>query len=139
VLLAATARTLDLLIPAAYAQAQPNLDISTPQIRAIVASLHQRFPRLKPYLASGVIGFTSGGTLAVRDQSSVPLGERVLLAQLVAQQNRDLSLLYGQIAEANGHPEWAAQIRRVFAERWAAHAAKNSWYYRDASGNWSRK
>ena len=139
VLLAATARVLDLLIPAAYAQGQPNLDISTPQIRAIIASLHQRFLKLKPYFASGVIGLTASGTLAVRDQGSVPLGERAVLAGLVAQQNRDLSLLYEQIARANGHPEWAANIRRVFAERWEAHASKNGWYYRDESGTWSRK
>jgi uncharacterized protein YdbL (DUF1318 family) len=139
VLLAATARVVDLLIPAAYAQGQPNLDISTPQIRAIIASLHQRFLKLKPYLTSGVIGLTASGTLAVRDQGSVPLSERAALAGLVAQQNRDLSLLYGQIARANGHPEWAASIRRVFAERWEAHASKNGWYYRDGSGTWSRR
>jgi uncharacterized protein YdbL (DUF1318 family) len=138
-LLAATARVVDLLIPAAYAQGQPNLDISTPQIRAIIASLHQRFLRLKPYFTSGVIGLTASGTLAVRDQGSVPLSERAALAGLVAQQNRDLSLLYEQIARANGHPEWVASIRRVFAERWEAHASKNGWYYRDGSGTWSRR
>jgi hypothetical protein len=137
-LLAATAHMLDLLIPAAYAQGQPDLDISTPQIRAIVASLHQRFVKLKPYLASGAIGLTSDGTLAVRDPRTVALGERALLAGLVARQNRDLSLLYAQIADANGHPDWAANIRRVFAERWQAHASQKGWYYRDASGNWSR-
>ena len=138
-LAAATARIVGALIPTAQAAAPPNLDISTPQIRAIIASLHQRFLRLKPYFTSGVIGLTSAGVIAVRNESGVPLVERAALAALVAQQNRDLSLLYGQIADANGHPGWAAEIRQVFARRWQAHAAQNGWYYRDASGNWSRK
>src|SRR5579883_80108 len=137
VLLAAAGRVLQLLIPAAAAQEQPNLDISTPQIRAIIASTRQRFQQqLQPFLASGAVGLTSDGTLAVRDPSSVPLAQRATLVRLVAQQNQDLSLLYGEVAKANGHPEWASDIRSVFAQRWIAHARQNGWYYRDSSSNW---
>lgn len=136
VLLAATGRALQLLVPAAAAQEQANLDISTPQIRAIVASMHQRFQHLKPFFASGAIGVTAQGTIAVRDAGSVPLMQRATLLRLVAQQNRDISLLYGEIAKANGHPEWASDIRSVFARRWIAHARQNGWYYRDGAGNW---
>ena len=123
------------LVPAAQA-AEPNLDISTPQIRVIIADMHQRFQRLKPYFVSGVLGMTAGGTIAVRDQGAVPLMQRATLAQLVAEQNRDLTELYTQIASANGHPGWTADIRNAFAQRWIAHAKRAGWYYRNAGGNW---
>lgn len=136
-LLAATGRVLALLVPAAAAQERANLDISTPEIRAIIGSMRQRFQQhLKPYFASGAVGLTAAGTLAVRDASSVPLAERATLVRLVAQQNDDLSLLYSEIAKANGHPEWAGDIRNVFAQRWAARARQRGWYYRDSGGNW---
>lgn len=135
-LLAATGRALELLIPAAAAQEQANLDISTPEIQAIIGSMRQRFQQLKPFFTSGAVGLTSDGTLAVRDASSVPLAQRATLLRLVAQQNQDLSLLYGEVAKANGHPEWASNIRNVFAQRWAVHARQKGWYYRDSSGNW---
>jgi uncharacterized protein YdbL (DUF1318 family) len=124
------------LVPVAHAAGQADLDISTPQIRAIVAAMHQRFTQLKPYFREGVIGITSEGVIAIRDQSSVPLMQRAQLAQLVAQQNHDLAQLYTQIADANGHPAWAGNIRSTFASRWIAHAKQNGWYYRDSGGNW---
>jgi uncharacterized protein YdbL (DUF1318 family) len=139
VLLAATGRVLQLLVPPAAAQEQANLDISTPEIRAIIGSMRQRFQQhLKPYFVSGAVGLTADGVLAVRDPSSVPLSERATLVRVVAQQNQDLSLLYGEIAKANGHPEWASDIRTVFAQRWKARARQRGWYYRDSGGNWAR-
>ncbi len=124
------------LVPVAHAAGQADLDISTPQIRAIVADMHQRFTQLKPYFQSGVIGMTSQGIIAVRDQGAVPLMQRAHLAHLVARQNKDLSQLYTQIADANGHPEWAGSIRSTFASRWIADAKKNGWYYRNSGGAW---
>lgn len=138
VLLAATGRILELLVPAAAAQEQANLNISTPEIRAIIGSMHQRFQQLKPFFTAGTIGLTAEGTIAIRDQTSVPLAQRATLARLVTQQNQDLQLLYGEVAKANGHPDWASDIRNVFAQRWQAHARKNGWYYRDSSGSWAR-
>lgn len=139
VLLAAAGRVLELLVPTAAAQEQANLNISTPEIRAIVGSMRARFQQhLKPFFISGAIGLTAQGTIAVRDPSSVPLAQRATLVRAVAQQNDDLSLLYGEIAKANGHPEWASDIRNVFAQRWAARAHQRGWYYRDNSGNWAR-
>lgn len=134
-LASAAGRALTSLVPVARA-AEPNLNISTPQIRAIIADMHERFESLKPYFQSGVIGMTANGTLAIRNQGAVPLMKRATLAQLVAAQNRDLTELYSQIAAANGHPEWTADIRNAFAQRWIAHAKRSGWYYRDGGGNW---
>lgn len=136
VLLAAAGNALELLLPAAAAQERANLDISTPEIRAIIGSMHTRFQQLEPFFASGAVGMTADGAIAVRDAGAVPLAQRATLVRLVAQQNQDLSLLYGEVAKANGHPEWAPDIRNVFAQRWAARARQKGWYYRDSGGNW---
>ena len=138
-LLAAAGRVLQLLVPAAAAQERANLDISTPQIRAIIGSMHLRFQQLQPFFTSGAVGMTADGTIAVRDPGSVPLAQRATLLGLVAQQNQDLLLLYGEVAKANGHPEWEADIRNVFAQRWVAHARQKGWYYRDSGGSWQHK
>ena len=70
-LLAAAGALLDLLIPAAEAQASPNLDVSDPQIRAVTASMQQRFGDLKKFFDAGVIGLTADGQVAIRDQNAI--------------------------------------------------------------------
>jgi uncharacterized protein len=139
VLLAAAGSLLNLLIPAAEAQASPNLDVSDPQIRAITASMQQRFGDMKKYFDSGVIGLTADGQVAIRDQNAVPLAERAVVARLVSEDNRDRATLYGELARANKHPEWEADIRRTFARRWVERGAQPGWYYQDSSGKWMQK
>jgi len=137
--LAAAGRVLELLVPAAHAQANANVDISTPEIRAVTASMQQRFAQLQKYFAAGVIGLTADGLVDVRDLSSVPLAERATVKRLVGEDNRDRATLYSEIAKANGHPEWESDIRRTFARRWVERGAQPGWYYRDASGKWVQK
>ena len=139
VLLAAAGALLDLLIPAAEAQASPNLDVSDPQIRAVTASMQQRFGDLKKYFDAGVIGLTADGQVAVRDQNAIALAERAVVARLVAEDNRDRATLYGELAKANKHPEWEPDIRRTFARRWVERGAQPGWYYQDAGGKWVLK
>lgn len=139
VLLAAAGALLDLLIPAAEAQGNPNIDISDPQTRAVTASMQQRFADLKKYFDAGVIGLTADGHVAVRDQSSIPLAERALVARLVTEDNQDRETLYTELARANKHPEWEPDIRRTFARRWVERGAQPGWYYQDASGRWMQK
>ena len=45
---------------------------------------------------------------------------------------------YREIAAANGHSEWEADIRTTFAERWASKAPAG-WWYQDESGAWKQK
>lgn len=138
-LLAAAGAVLNLLIPAAEAQDSPNLDVSDPQIRAVTASMQQRFGEMKKYFDSGVIGLTADGQVSVRDQNAVPLAERAVVARLVAEDNRDRATLYSELARANKHPEWESDIRRTFARRWVERGAQPGWYYQDASGKWLQK
>ena len=127
---------LDWLIPSAHAQ-QANLDISSPAIGKIEASMRARHAQLLPYYNSGAIGLTANGLVAVRDAKSIPLSARGSVNQLVADDNRDRSALYREIAAANGHPEWEAQIQATFARRWID-LAQTGWYYQ-SGGGWKAK
>lgn len=130
---------LTALVPAAHAQANANIDISSPEIRAITASMQARFEQLSKYFGSGAIGLTTNGLIEIRDQSAIPLAERALVKRLVAEDNNDRNALYAEIAKANGHPEWEPDIRATFARRWVERGAQPGWYYQDASGNWRQK
>jgi uncharacterized protein YdbL (DUF1318 family) len=137
-LVATVGRVLYAVIPAAHAQ-EANLDISSPEIRAVTASMTGRFPQLQKFFDAGALGMTQNGLVQVRDASSVALPERAVLTRLVAEDNRDRETLYGEIAKANNHPEWAADIRKTFARRWVERGARAGWYYQDAGGAWKQK
>jgi uncharacterized protein YdbL (DUF1318 family) len=130
---------LEALVPAAQAQANANIDISSPEIRAITASMQARFEQIRPYFDSGAIGLTANGLIEIRDQAAVPLAERATVKRLVAEDNEDRNTLYAEIAKANGHPEWEPDIRATFARRWVERGAQPGWYYQDASGTWRQK
>jgi uncharacterized protein YdbL (DUF1318 family) len=122
------------------AQAQsPDISIKTPAIQAIQSRMAQRFDgQLRAHFDSGALGFASNGTVSVRDASKIPLSDRVGVNQAVADQGRDSAAVYREIAVANGHPEWEAQIRQVFARQWVD-SAKGGWWYQDAGGGWKQK
>jgi len=138
VLLAAAGAVLDFVVPAANA-AQADLNVSTPAIRQLVASMEERHTRLKKYYDAGAIGLTRDGLVEVRDQNLVPLPERNAARKLVADENADRANLYREIAAGNGHPEWETDIRNTFGERWASRAASEGWYYQDKDGAWQKK
>jgi len=120
------------------AQAAADLSINTPAIRQLTASMEARHRTLAPYYASGAVGMTRDGQIAVRDQKLVPLAERNTVRNLVADENRDRSALYAEMARANGHPEWESEIRATFARRWVDNA-RAGWWYMDGSGAWKQK
>jgi uncharacterized protein YdbL (DUF1318 family) len=136
VLLAAAGSLLDLLVPVANAQA--DLNVSTPAVRQLTQSMEARHAQLKKYYESGAVGLTKDGLVEVRDQNLIPLPERNAARKLVADENADRSNLYREIATANGHPEWEADIRSTFAERWSSKAAAG-WYFQDKDGAWKKK
>jgi len=132
------AMLIGLLISNAHAQ-NANLNAQTPQIQAIQSRMKQRFDAsLSKYFSAGAIGFTKDGLVALRDAAGVALAERATLNQAVADENRDRQAVYHEIAAANGHPEWEAQIRSTFAKQWVQQA-KPGWYYQNAAGAWTRK
>ncbi|HKE95629.1 MAG TPA: YdbL family protein [Povalibacter sp.] len=137
VLLAAAGSVLELLVPTANAQTA-DLNISTPAIRQLTQSMGARNAQLRQHYDSGAIGLTRDGLIEIRDQNLIPLPERNGVRRLVADENADRSNLYREIASANGHPEWEADIRKTFAERWISKASPG-WFVQDSSGAWQRR
>jgi uncharacterized protein len=129
---------LDALIPSAHAQ-QASIDINTPQINAIKSRMAERQRNsLNAWFDAGAIGFGNDGLVVIRDRAAVPLNERRILESVVADENRDRAAVYREIAIANGHPEWEADIQKTFAREWARNA-RPGWSYQDESGSWKTK
>ncbi|MCH9671172.1 MAG: YdbL family protein [Gammaproteobacteria bacterium] len=126
---------LEFLIPSAHAQA--NIDASTPAAQALKQRMATRHKSLSKFYASGAVGLTQDGFIAQRDKKAVPVRERKTVTSLVADENRDRKALYQEIARANGHPEWEADIRNTFAGRWVSRA-KGGWWYQ-SGGGWKQK
>jgi uncharacterized protein YdbL (DUF1318 family) len=135
--LIAFALFLTMVIAAPFAQAAADLEINTPAIVTLKNSMQARHNQLAPHYASGAVGITRDGMVALRDAAAVPLALRQNVSSLVAAENADRNALYKEIATANGHPEWEAEVRSTFAQRWIQ-KAQSGWYVQEASG-WAKK
>ena len=125
-------------IGTAHAQSQPDITIKTPAIQAIQARMAERFDaQLRAGFDAGALGFAEDGTIVVRDAAKLALKDRVTVNQAVADDNRDRKAVYREVAVANGHAEWEAQIRDVFARQWIA-SARSGWWYQ-TGGAWKQK
>jgi hypothetical protein len=120
------------------AQAAADLEINTPAISSLKQGMQQRHGDLAGFYASGAVGLTRDGLVAVRDPAAAPLAQRQAMNGLVAAENQDRQALYREIARANAHPEWEAEVRDTFAQRWISKAAPG-WWYQNASGAWTKK
>lgn len=127
---------INVVISSAQA-AEADLSIDSAEIRQLRATMETRFASLQPLYATGTIGIQADGSLAVRDAASVPLKDRNQVSKLVAAENADRQKLYQAIANANGHPDWSAQIKSTFAARWISNAQAGWWY--QSSGSWKQK
>lgn len=125
------------LVWASFAAAQGNLEINTPAIEALKGSMQQRHAQLAPLYEAGAVGLAADGSVALRDASAVPLAKRGQANALIAAENQDRAALYREIARANGHPEWEAEVRRTFAQRWIERAQKGWWV--QAAQGWKQK
>jgi uncharacterized protein YdbL (DUF1318 family) len=129
---------LSFFIADAHAQSA-DITIRTPAIQAIQDRMAARFQsQLGAHFDSGALGFGRDGLLVLRDAAAVPLKDRAALNQAVADDNRDRGAVYREIAVANGHAEWEAQIRETFAQQWIA-SARAGWWYQGADGSWKQK
>ena len=125
------------MLTISFANAAPDLEVNTPAISAIKNSMQARHPSLAPHYASGAVGLTNNGLIAVHDASAVPLKDRQSINAVVAAENADRNALYKEIANGNGHPEWEAGIRDAFAGRWID-KAQTGWWYQGDKG-WAKK
>ncbi|WP_456404025.1 YdbL family protein [Thiolapillus sp.] len=134
--LIAAGRLVELLVSEAHA-AGADINIDTPAISRLRQSMSKRQRSLAPFYRSGAIGFDESGRVAIRDLKAVPLKDRNRVKKLVADENRDRDALYREIARANGHPEWEADIRKTFSRIWIEEAPKGYWYKK--GGSWKKK
>lgn len=128
---------LGTLIGSQFVAAAADLEVNTPAISAIKNSMQARHAQLAPFYASGAIGLTKDGMIAVKDANAVPLAQRGALTGLVKDENADRSKLYKEIAVANGHPEWQPEIQSTFAGRWIDKAQSGWWV--QGTGGWMQK
>ncbi len=130
---------LAILGPAeAYAEA-PDINISTPAIRAIKDSIKRRAGKIKPYLDSGNVGIARDGLLVIRSLEGLSLKEKAVLRRLVKAENEDREALYREIAKANNFPpDRVEDIKRIFAKSWKEKARKG-WWIQSEDGRWYRK
>lgn len=126
-----------MLLSNQYVQAAVDLDVNTPAITAIKNSMQKRHEQLSPHYASGAIGLTLDGLIAVHDTSAVPLKDRQSINSLVTAENNDRNALYKEIANGNGHPEWQGEIRSTFALKWVE-KAQGGWWVQSNDG-WVKK
>lgn len=127
-----------LFISTAQAQSA-DITIRTPAIQAIQDRMAARFQSsLQAHFDSGALGFGKDGRVVLRDATKVALKDRVGVTQMVAEENRDRDAVYREIAVANNHPEWEAQIRETFARQWVT-SARAGWWYQAADGSWKQK
>jgi len=123
-----------LILPA---HAAADLDVNTPAVASVKASMQSRHRQLLPHYQSGAVGLTADGFVAVKEAGLVPLSQRSALAALVKDENTDRTQLYQGIAAANGHSEWEGEIQRTFAQRWIDKAQPGWFVQRD--GRWAAK
>lgn len=127
---------LNVLVGEAHAQ-NVDFNATSPEIEQIKARMASRFNELQPFFASGAIGLTGDGLVAVRDANAAPMADRGRMNQLVSAENADRKALYQAIAQANNQPGWAGKIQSTFAERWISQA-RGGWWYQQG-GQWKQK
>ena len=133
-----TMSIVDFFFPAAHAAGAPNFSIDTPQIRKLEAQMKSRHAKLAPFYKSGAIGYNNKGLVSVHNAKAISLRDKNKLNKLIASENADRNAMYKAIAQANGHPEWEAQVRDVFTKKWTQKAARG-WWYQDSRGQWKKR
>lgn len=120
------------------AYAAQDINVSTPEIRAIKASIKKRSAALAGFLKSGTIGIGQNGLLKVRSTAGLNLKQRGQVNKLVKAENKDRLQLYKEIAVANGFPDKTAEVQNIFADSWRKQAAKG-WFLEKPNGTWAAK
>jgi len=136
--LVAMGEVLNVLVPAAHAQ-DADINVNTPAVNRIGASMRGRLGELKKFFASGAVGLNKDGMLEIRDQNAVALPDRATAKRLVAEDNADRAQLYAELANANNHPELEGKLRDAWSASFVRTVMEPGWYYQDAGGAWKQK
>jgi len=120
------------------AGAAQDIDVSTPEIRAIRETMKERSSQLFPYLDAGQAGIGLDGLVKLRTTDGLGLKQRADIQKLVDAENQDRRRLYLEIAQANSFPDKVNEVQAIFADSWRDKAAKG-WYLEQNGGGWKQK
>jgi uncharacterized protein YdbL (DUF1318 family) len=121
------------------AHAQVDLNVSTPAIRALRASMANRFPQLQPLYGKNAVGEANNGFVVARDTAALSLKEKADVNRLVDQENADRRALYAEIIRANSlDAARQGEVQRLFANSWRDKSSPGWWIQQDG-GQWVRK
>ncbi len=127
----------DFLVKEAYAQEE--LAVSNASIRQLKARMRARYPKLRPYLARGILGESLDGKIILRNLGVLSLRQRAEVKRLIEAENRDREALYQEVRRVLGiAPKDIVRVRRIFAKEWQRTAPKGTWI-ETAPGKWVRK
>lgn len=127
-----------LLLEPRRAYAAQDINVSTPEIRAIRESMKERSQALFRYLDSGHVGVGANGFLKLRTADGLDLRSRGEANRLIAAENKDRERLYEEIARANGFPDRVGEVQAIFADSWREQAAQG-WQVEEKDGSWTVK
>lgn len=128
---------LNLFLPS-NAYAAQDINVSTPAIRSIKASIKDRSGALIEFLNNGAIGLSHNGLVKIRSSKGLSLKQKSQLNKLVKAENNDRMRLYQEISVANKFPDKVAEVQSIFADSWRK-KAKNGWYLEKSDGSWMQK
>jgi uncharacterized protein YdbL (DUF1318 family) len=121
------------------ARAQVDIDISSPAVRKLKASIKERFSALRPFYKKGAIGENNRGYLQMRDTKGLTLKEKSTLKRLVREENADRKALYEEIVRVNKlAKEVIPEVERLFANSWRRKARAKGWWVQEDDGTWTR-
>ena len=121
------------------ADAQIDVEVTTPAIRGLKDEMRRRFAQLKPFYDRGNIGENNAGFIEIRDAGALPLKDKSDLNRLLDAENRDRRALYTEIMKANKYgPDVLPQIQKIFANSWRD-KSQPGWWIQSDRGQWERK
>lgn len=121
------------------ANAQINVDVTTPAIRNLKQALKDNFPALKPFYDKGAIGENNAGLVETKDIAALNLKEKADLKRVSDQENNNRMALYNEIMKANKlGADSLPKIQKIFANSWRD-KSDAGWFVQDDGGNWGKK
>ncbi len=126
------------LAPAPALAQSIDINITTPEIRQLIASRKQRYPRLRPFFIQGALGENNQGLLSLRSLAHLSLKDTAQVKTLLTRENRDRQQLYRALVTANNlQPEQIAEVARIFA-RVNRQEAQTGWWVQEDNGQWKK-
>jgi len=126
------------LVPSPYAQEEVT-EVTTPKIRALIQSMKERFPKIKPFFEKGNVGEGNDGFIHIRNETGLNLKEKSTLRSLHKDENNDRKNLYAEVAKAKDiKSSQIEKIQGVFAQKWIKEALPG-WWIQEESGEWVKK